>query len=315
MISPADKFRGWLRRWLERPGHREPEPAPTDKSAGVDISDIATEMHNYCRDLHGNAQATAEALKRIDTALLGVRRRALKKIYGDIQIVTNHPVASDSPDHLVPWGTAQDNSRSDRFNARLIALIPDARLTVLDLGCSGGGQVRSFIEQGYFSIGIEGSDYSWKRLRAEWLNIPDFLFTADITKPFKIQKTVADEPLRFGVITLWEVIEHIREEDLPNLLQNIDAHLMPNGLVIMSVSPNSDIIRGTELHQTIRPRDWWEQFFRARNWVNNEKIMHYFCNDLVRWEENAPNSFHFALSRVDEHPVLKLQFANLSRIT
>ncbi len=213
-------------------------------------------------------------------------------------------MAVQSPDHLVPWGTANDNSRNQRFNARLITMVPHDRLSILDLGCSGGGQVRSFIEQGYLAVGVEGSDYSARRLRAEWPTIPDYLFTADITKPFHIATSRGSGALKFGVITLWEVIEHIAERDLPQLLANIDAHLQPMGLVIMSVSPNSDIIEGVELHQTIQQRPWWEALFASHGWVNHPRVVACFDNDFVRGEPNAPGSFHFALSRVGERPAL-----------
>jgi hypothetical protein len=65
------------------------------------------------------------------------------------------------------------------------------------------------------------------------------LFTADTTKPFRLRGAGA-EGLRFSVVTLWEVMEHIAEGDLPAVFGNIDAHLAPGGLVILSVSPNPE---------------------------------------------------------------------------
>src|SRR3990167_2627697 len=102
-----------------------------------------------------------------------------------LKVETDYPVALDSPDHLEPWGTKQDNSVNKRFNKKLIKLFGHTP-NVLDLGCAGGGFVRSIIKQGGLAVGIEGSDYSKKIKRAEWAKIPDNLFTADITKPFKL---------------------------------------------------------------------------------------------------------------------------------
>jgi len=253
-----------------------------------------------------------EPLEPLTHASLGLHRARLQERYGTIEIITDHPVAVESPDHLVPWGTAQDNSRNQRFNARLIAMVPHDRLSVLDLGCSGGGQVRSFIEQGYLAVGVEGSDYSARRLRAEWSTIPDYLFTADVTKPFRIRTTRGSDALQFGVITMWEVIEHIAERDMPELFANIDAHLQPGGLVIMSVSPNSDIIEGVELHQTIQPKPWWEAFFTANGWIDHPGIVTYFGEDFVRGGTNAPRSFHFVLSRAGERPLLAQRLQHLA---
>jgi hypothetical protein len=62
---------------------------------------------------------------------------------------------------------------------------------------------------------MEGSDYSLIRKRAEWATIPDSLFTCDITEPF-----VLAGPL-FYLVTAWEVMEHISQERLPGLCNNI----------------------------------------------------------------------------------------------
>lgn len=99
---------------------------------------------------------------------------------GDIRVVTDHPVALSSPDHLHPHGTMRDNSYSWEFNRRLADIVPPV-LSVLDLGCSGGAMVHTLLREGHFAIGIEGSDRSRLAGRAEWAEIPDHLFTADIT--------------------------------------------------------------------------------------------------------------------------------------
>jgi 2-polyprenyl-3-methyl-5-hydroxy-6-metoxy-1,4-benzoquinol methylase len=242
-------------------------------------------------------------LAAVEDALLGLHVSRLRERFGRLKLETEFRVAHDSPDHIVPWGTARDNSINLRFNSRLLSLLPTQTFSLLDLGCSGGGLVRSFIQQGFLAVGIEGSDYSQRRLRAEWRSIPEFLFTGDITRLFSL-RTHAGEPVRFGVVTLWEVIEHIKEADLPGLFGNINAHLRPGGLVIMSVSPNSDIIDGIELHQTIRPRQWWIETLASLGWQNHPGIVSYFQNDFVREESNAPNSFHLILSRSTEIPVL-----------
>jgi 2-polyprenyl-3-methyl-5-hydroxy-6-metoxy-1,4-benzoquinol methylase len=78
----------------------------------------------------------------------------------DIRVVTDKPVALDSPDHLHPWGTTRDNSVNLAFNRRLSWWIPASMLRVLDLGCAGGEFVKSILDLGGISIGIEGSDYS-----------------------------------------------------------------------------------------------------------------------------------------------------------
>ena len=249
------------------------------------------------------------------TALSGslqAQRARLHDKYGRFAIDTAKPVAYDSPDHISPWGTARDNSVDLRFNAKLLNWILPYELRLLDLGCSGGGQVRSFIEQGCLAIGVEGSDHSFRNLRAEWGTIPEFLFTADITSPFSIRRQGSEENFLFSVVTLWEVIEHIKRDDLKFVWQNIERHLAPGGVVIMSVSNISDVRGGVELHQTRESPEWWRTEIESNGFRSHPEANAYFGNDWVRWEANAEGSFHFVLSRRDETPIGMDRLSRLS---
>jgi 2-polyprenyl-3-methyl-5-hydroxy-6-metoxy-1,4-benzoquinol methylase len=248
------------------------------------------------------------------TALTGnlqFQRARLRDQYGRFTLTTDKPVAYDSADHIAPWGTARDNSVEQRFNAKLTNWILPYDLRLLDLGCSGGGQVRSFIEQGCLAIGVEGSDFSMRQLRAEWATIPEFLFTADITSPFAIRRDGSSETFRFTVITLWEVIEHIHRDALPQVWQNIERHLAPGGVVIMSVSNISDVQGGVELHQTRESPEWWQAELERNGFRHHPDAKAYFGNDWVRWEANAPGSFHFVLTRSGEEPIGAERLARL----
>src|SRR4051812_40605701 len=105
-----------------------------------------------------------------------------------IVVKTSKPIAYDSPDHITPVGSARDNHLNHEFNRKLYQVFPIDRVRVLDLGCAGGGFVKSILAAGGFAIGIEGSDYSKVRKRAEWATIPDSLFTADMTEPFEVEE-------------------------------------------------------------------------------------------------------------------------------
>src|SRR5438034_3019168 len=90
------------------------------------------------------------------------------------------PVAVDSPDHIAPRGTANDNSRNRLFNRKLEALLRKRPLAVLDLGCAGGGVVKDVLDDGHVAIGLEGSDGSKKLGGAEWAAIPEGLCAGDV---------------------------------------------------------------------------------------------------------------------------------------
>lgn len=202
-------------------------------------------------------------------------------------------IAFDSPDHLVPWGTRHDSFVNSRFNKRLWWLHPVTGIVkVLDLGCAGGEFVRSCINDGHFGIGLEGSDWSKRHKRAAWALNSDALFTCDITRPFTLR--LGQMPLRFDVVTAWEVIEHIKEIDLPILASNVHAHLAPGGLWILSITNQEDVVGGVRLHQTVRPKAWWRQRLESLGFHSADKYVRYFSGQFVRGGK-TDNDINFRL--------------------
>lgn len=220
-----------------------------------------------------------------------------------IEVWTSKPLALDSPDHRYPHGTANDNYTNAKFNQKLYDLIPARDVRLLDLGCAGGGFVKSILDDGGFAIGIEGSNYSkWWR-RAEWPKIPNNLFTADITEPFDIwldHEIITD----FNVITAWEFFEHLPPSRLSFVLKsNVLGKLSPDGLVIGSIGDKSYEVNGTEYHQTIMPRDQWLELFAANGLDYVDDLAQHFGQDLVRNASNTPSSFPiFLRSRKEFSP-------------
>lgn len=222
-----------------------------------------------------------------------------------ITLDAERTVAFESPDHLHPTGTKLDNSRNARFNSKLYALLGKSRtLCVLDMGCSGGGYVKDCLDAGCIAVGLEGSDYSKKLKRAEWRTIPENLFTCDITAPFSLFTSGASderETMLFDAVTCWEVMEHIAREDLPQLIDNVKRHLAPNGIWIMSVSPNESNVDGVNLHQTMEGKAWWVAQFAERGLIHDERYIRYFNTQYVRGPKfGAPGSFHLVLRRDNE---------------
>ena len=210
-----------------------------------------------------------------------------------ISVRTDHPVASDSPDHLRPRATALDSSRNHRFNRKLYRLCGtgDRPLRILDLGCAGGGFVRDCLSDGHIAVGIEGSDYSARWGRAEWPLLGGrSLFTADITKPFEVVRVEGgvDTPMAFDVVSLWEVLEHVGEVDLPAVFRNVAAHLERGGLIIASIS-SDDLAH----HQTVRDQSWWTGIFLQHGLIPAPGIVRYFATQFIRGPKyGALGSFH-----------------------
>lgn len=234
-----------------------------------------------------------------------------------IILETNKPVAYDSPDHLRPHGTAANNSTSLLYNKKLFAYLPAPSIALLDVGCAGGGFVKSVQDAGGFAVGLEGSDYSQRNKRAEWATIPDSLFTADVTEPFQFYREESDSraPLKFNVITAWEVFEHIAEDKLAAMFVNFEKHLAPGGIVMASIADWDD---PEELHQTVHSRDWWIAELAKFGFRDEPVIVDYFYEDWVRGPATGDASFHVALLRTgDPTPQLpKLQsLAGSARIS
>jgi len=173
-----------------------------------------------------------------------------------ISLITNHSIAYESPDHILPWGTMRDNSTSPEFIAELENYFSNQPITMMDLGCSGGQLVVDFYNKGHVAVGLEGSDYSVKHQRANW---PEYhnkiLFTCDVTKPYQVNNN--NEPLKCQLITAWEVLEHIHPNDLQIFFNQMAKHLAPNGVFLASVSTNHDVIDGVALHQSVFPQHEW----------------------------------------------------------
>lgn len=216
------------------------------------------------------------------------------------------PVASETHDHLHPRGTIFDNSRNPRFNLKVYELLKfKDRIAMMDMGCAGGGLVRSFLEDGHVAIGVEGSDHS-KRLRSgEWDTIPYHLFTADVTKPFHVTDWKG-EPFKFDLVTAWEVLEHIPREVLPGFIDNVARHLPSGGCFIGSVDllPDGNPLTGAVYHRTLESPAWWLKQFADRGFVPVEG--HPFApEDMVRgngltfkdWWPGDGNGIHLVLRK------------------
>lgn len=175
-----------------------------------------------------------------------------------MKVQTNHPIAIDSPDHICPWGTANDNTSDIGFIEEVESVFSGKKIKVLDVGCSGGELVIDFIRRGHTAIGIEGSDYSVNHQRANWPKYHNSaLFTCDATKPYSITGDNGG-PVIFDLITAWEVLEHISVKDMDMFFGNILKHMDGNSIFCASISPTEDIVNGVVLHQSVFQEDYWK---------------------------------------------------------
>lgn len=175
-----------------------------------------------------------------------------------LRIKTDHPIAYESKDTTDPKGAIVDNTHYPWFVTKTQRVF-GRKVKHMDWGCAGGGLVKDFLDSNHLSVGVEGCDAPLKHQIAEWRTIPGNLFTGDITKPLAIHDE-DDRRILFDVISCWEVMEHIKEQDLPGLFANIRDNLVPGGYFVCSIADFAD----EGYHVTLKPRPWWvEQFTNA----------------------------------------------------
>jgi SAM-dependent methyltransferase len=203
-----------------------------------------------------------------------------------IKINTNYPNAY-GPDYDFPsQGASQNNHSNPVYLGELERITNKTNFSYLDLGCAGGQSVVELHNRGNVSCGIEGSNLdkmieeSKKRNKPEprfigdtyqpdtdvhdnWVNYKDIcLFKSDITKPFELLNS-DNKIQKFDVITAWDVLEHPKPEDIPDLITNIKKHLNDDGVFICLIN----LVSGSH-HQCIKPEDWWLKIFDENGFEN-----------------------------------------------
>ena len=254
-----------------------------------------------------NQTLSARKKDRMDELDGTIWKRLYHEKYGEcrpFQLITDSPVAEYSQDTKWPRGAVYDNSYNRNFNRRVYDYFggkPD--LKVLDLGCAGGGLVKSILADGFMAVGLEGADAPLRLRSGERDAIPYHLFSCDITQPFEV-RDAAGERVGFDVVTAWEVLEHIPEERLSGLITNIRRHLNPGGMFVASVAlfPDGDPFKGVVYHVTLKPKDWWLDRWAEHGFT--ELTGHAFeVQDFVRghgrgirdWDPRDGDGFHLVL--------------------
>ena len=102
------------------------------------------------------------------------------------------------------------------------------KISILDIGC-GEGNFLSYLDSKKFDkTGIEINNEGYKATKIKGINV----FNQDISG-------VNFDGKKFDVISLWHVLEHIKEPKL--LFENIKKNLNNNGIVIFQI-PNTGSI-------------------------------------------------------------------------
>ena len=191
------------------------------------------------------------------------------------KIKTEHPFCIDSEDYKNPLGSANDFHTNPAFIKKSWMLFRRP-ISFLDLGCANGTFIEDCCKLGVPACGVDGSDYGVKNKTGGWGSYPDHFLNADLTKPYQIYNDEYGD-VRFDVVTAWDVLEHIKEEDLPQFMQNVKNHMHQTSLFFVGIAT----FPCDNYHVTIKDCDWWRDYL-SKDWINYHEIMDWFTPpDLV----------------------------------
>lgn len=128
--------------------------------------------------------------------------------------------------------------------------------TLLDVGCSVGGQVGKALEMGFDAYGFDG-DYSLTTNPAA-TNL-DRIFFGDLTK------CSPQFPIKFDVIWCVEVAEHIEEAFVGNLLSMLAKNLKLNGMLVFTANDGPG-----HHHVHLKPMEWWIEALRSHGLIYSQ---------------------------------------------
>ena len=124
----------------------------------------------------------------------------------------------------------------------------------LEVGCAFGWVVDHLVNLGYDAYGFDISKWAIKNCPEE---IKDRLQCHDGLKSKYYPEN------SFDFIGSFETAEHIAADDVPEWLGNLNFWLRSGGSMFLTVCVGDKDYRGLtdndESHQTLRPRDWWNE--------------------------------------------------------
>jgi SAM-dependent methyltransferase len=123
----------------------------------------------------------------------------------------------------------------------------------LDVGC-GVGYVVQLLQAPPFELEAWGVDVS--RVAIERARERQQLERVRLMEPGVLPFPDA----AFGLVTCFDVLEHLDEPDIDRLEAEMDRVLRPGGVLFATVSTRpaaSEDHLGDNLHRTVRPATWW----------------------------------------------------------
>ena len=143
-----------------------------------------------------------------------------------------------------------------------------ANENILDYGCGPGFLIEYLLATGAYVTALDFSEISLKRVDTNCVGRGGFLGA--------VSPTSLKDGLQFDVITSVEVVEHLSDEHLKDMLRFVRIYLKPNGLLIITTPNDEDLnastvycpVSNTLFHRWQHIRTWNQKTLPT--WLENE---------------------------------------------
>ncbi|MEW6107754.1 MAG: class I SAM-dependent methyltransferase [Nitrospirota bacterium] len=144
------------------------------------------------------------------------------------------------------------------FEVRHLLAKSQKSFLLLDVGCGTGGFLRYAKDRGFDVYGFDSSQAQIDYARKKLPNV------RKAVSPIEYLKTLGRTDLRFDIVTLWDVLEHIREP--LKFLESVRSVLKPDGLLFVSVPNGRAMLWKQQLYSLFGKKDYsawvpWEHVF------------------------------------------------------
>jgi len=165
--------------------------------------------------------------------------------------------------------------------ARQIAPFLPAAGKVLDYGCGPGNLTERLLTTGLSIAGLDYSPSTRDTVNRRFKGRENFLGAFD-------QEELLEKHIKFDVIIVIEVIEHLYDEQLDELLSNVRALLAPGGTVIFTTPNEEDLekkyllcpVSGKLFHRWQHVRSWSKQSAASYLTSRNFNVKRAFTTDF-----------------------------------
>lgn len=156
------------------------------------------------------------------------------------------------------------------------------REAILDYGSGAGALVDQLLGRGYRVAGSDASPAAVDALRRRFAGHPGFLGA------FHTDELLAPGASRFDVIFATEVVEHLYDEWLDALLENLRRIVRPGGRIVFT-TPNEENLEeamlacpccGTPFHRWQHVRSWSRESLSAHLEARGFRIVEAFTADF-----------------------------------